>query len=67
MYRLPRDHEAIAAIRQQAMEKANAMCSPVWNGPEIRLGKKLRPVSARALAGGSWLSSFDPTRCPTGL
>ena len=53
MYLLPRDHEATAATRQQAMEKANAMCSPVWNGPEIRLGKKLRPVSARALAGGA--------------
>ncbi|MGH3194007.1 MAG: hypothetical protein ACRDOL_43470 [Streptosporangiaceae bacterium] len=32
---VPRDQQAAAAIRQQPMEKANAMCRPARNGPVV--------------------------------
>ncbi len=41
---LPRSQEAAAAMSIAMMAKSNASCNPLANAPEIRLGKKLRPV-----------------------
>jgi hypothetical protein len=41
----PRIQEAMAAIRHIVRANANTMVRPCINGPEIRSGKKLGPVS----------------------
>jgi hypothetical protein len=40
----------------------NAKPRPEWKGPEIRWGKKLRPVSAAAFAELRWLLVEWPRR-----
>lgn len=44
MYLPPRSTLAIAASAQAPMAKSNAACSPFMKGPEMRWGKKARPV-----------------------
>ena len=41
---VPRNHENTAPRKQQNAAIRNARCRPWPNGPEIRFGKKPRPV-----------------------
>jgi hypothetical protein len=66
--RPPRSREARPASTDRAAETPNTTIRPLWNGPDSRLGKNSRPVTARWLAAGNFASTpVGASRCWIGF
>src|ERR1700719_3115508 len=60
--------EARAARTDRPADTLNTTIRPLWNGPDKREGKKLRPVSVAWLAAGSFASTpVGASRCCMGV
>jgi hypothetical protein len=54
-------------MRQATMAESKAAWRPWRKGPEMRDGKKVRPVTTAACPGGRWASTDEPRRCCIGF
>ena len=65
---LPRIHETAAPHTAISAAAVKTIVRPWWNGPEIRVGKNVLPVSVATFAAGSVRSSpVGASRFCTGL
>jgi hypothetical protein len=65
---LPRSRDARPASSDRAADTLNTTIRPLWNGPDSRDGKNVRPVSAAWPAAGSRASTpVGASRCAIGF